>query len=55
MVLYTIEVDVAFASVKKEKVNRQLLDGKQLVIRKKPHAIDVVFVVSIQRRCWYTM
>ena len=51
MVLYTIEVDAAFVLVKGERVGRRFLDGKQPDIRKKPHAIDVVFVVSIRRRC----
>ena len=50
MELHTIEVGVEFVLVKIEKLDRQLLDGKQPVIRKKPHAIDVVLEVNIQRR-----
>ena len=48
---HTIEVSVVFVLVKIERLNRQPLDGRLPVIRKKPHAIDVVLEVSIQRRC----
>jgi hypothetical protein len=51
----TIVAGVNIALRKIAKLNRLWLGGKQLGIRKKPHAIDVALEQSIQRSCWYIM
>jgi hypothetical protein len=52
MKLYTIAVDANIASKEIERLKYQTLDGKPLAIRKKPHAIDVVFVENMALSCW---
>jgi hypothetical protein len=53
MASHTIELGVSIVLNEIEKLRRQTLDGKPQAIRKKPHAIDVVFVVSLQHNYWF--
>jgi hypothetical protein len=53
MVLHTIELGVNTVLRKIERLKHPNHAGKPLAIRKKPHAIDVVFAVSILLNYWY--
>jgi hypothetical protein len=52
MVKYIIEADAKLALKRIKKSSRLCLNGNQLVIRKKPHVIDVALGQSILHNCW---
>jgi hypothetical protein len=52
MAKYILEAVVKLVSRKIKRLNLLFLLGKQQVIRKKPHVIDVALEQSIQHNCW---